>query len=263
MDERGFAQRQEEYLQRLRGLRLLDDDFMAKVFEDKACAELLLRIILKKNDLIVNEVHGQFSLKNLQGRSARLDVFATDSTGKVYDIEVQRSDRGAVAKRARYNAALIDANITEPGEEYQALNECYIIFITENDVIGEGLPIYHAERIVLETGKSFDDGQHILYVNAQIKDETELGKLMHDMWCVEAEDMHYSILADRVRYFKENEEGVAVMCRAMEEIRNDAAFMTRVEAIIGIMESFNVSVHDAMKALKIPESDYARYIAAI
>lgn len=263
MDERGFAQRQEEYLQRLRGLRLLDDDFMAKVFEDKACAELLLRIILKKNDLIVNEVHGQFSLKNLQGRSARLDVFATDSTGKVYDIEVQRSDRGAVAKRARYNAALIDANITEPGEEYQALNECYIIFITENDVIGEGLPIYHAERIVLETGKSFDDGQHILYVNAQIKDETELGKLMHDMWCVEAEDMHYSILADRVRYFKENEEGVAVMCRAMEEIRNDAAFKTRVEAIIGIMESFNVSVHDAMKALKIPESDYARYIAAI
>ncbi|MBR3795150.1 MAG: hypothetical protein IKK34_03865 [Clostridia bacterium] len=53
------------------------------------------------------------------------------------------------------------------------------------------------------------------------------------------------------------------MCRAMEEIRNDAAFKTRVEAIIGIMESFNVSVHDAMKALKIPESDYARYIAAI
>ena len=105
------------------GLRLLDDDFMAKVFEDKACAELLLRIILKKDDLVVNEVCGQLALKNLQGRSARLDVFATDSTGKVYDIEVQRSDRGAVAKRARYNAALIDANITEPGDEYQALND--------------------------------------------------------------------------------------------------------------------------------------------
>ena len=123
MEDMTFARQREEDLQRLRGFRLLDDDFMTKVFEDKACAELLLRIILKKSDLEVKEVNSQFSLKNLQGRSARLDVFATDSTGKVYDIEVQRSDRGAVAKRARYNAALIDANITEPGEEYQALNE--------------------------------------------------------------------------------------------------------------------------------------------
>lgn len=267
MDEMSFARQHEEDLQRLRGFRLLDDDFMAKVFEDKECAELLLRIILKKNDLIVKEVYGQLSLKNLQGRSARLDVFATDSIGKVYNIEVQRSDRGAVAKRARYNAALIDANITEPGDEYQALNECYVIFITENDVIGAGLPIYHAERMVLETGKSFNDEQHILYVNAQIKDETELGKLMHDMWCVEAEDMHYGILANRVKYFKENEEGVATMCRAMEEMRNETAertaFKTNVEAIGKIMKNFNVSVQEALKVLEIPESEYARYIAAI
>lgn len=263
MEDTTFARQREEDLQRLRGFRLLDDDFMTKVFEDKACAELLLRIILKKSDLEVKEVNSQFSLKNLQGRSARLDVFATDSTGKVYDIEVQRSDRGAVAKRARYNAALIDANITEPGEEYQALNECYVIFITENDVIGKSLPIYHAERVILETGDRFDDEQHILYVNAQITDETELGRLMHDMWCVEAEDMHYGVLAERVRYFKEDEEGVATMCRAMEEMRNDATFKARVEDIINIMESLHITVHEAMKVLKIPEADYARYIAAI
>ncbi len=264
MEEKSFAQQREEDLQRLRGLRLLDDDFMAKVFEDKACAELLLRIILKKNDLVVNEVYGQFTLKNLQGRSARLDVFATDSTGKVYNIEVQRSDRGAVAKRARYNAALIDANITEPGDEYQVLNECYVIFITENDVIGERLPIYHAERIILETGKSFGDKQHILYVNAQIKDETELGKLMHDMWCVEAEDMHYSVLAERVRYFKESEEGVATMCRAMEEMRNETAEATAFKTTLGLIKNVMLSgytAEDAMKLLRIPTNDYPKYLS--
>ena len=263
MDEKEFLRQREEDLQRLRGFRLLDDDFMAKVFEDKACAELLLRIILKKNDLIVKEVYGQLALKNLQGRSARLDVFATDSTGKVYNIEVQRSDRGAVAKRARYNAALIDANITEPGDEYEALNECYVIFITENDVIGAGLPIYHAERVIQETGKLFGDEQHILYVNAQIRDETELGKLMHDMWCVEAEDMHYSVLAERVRYFKENEEGVATMCRAMEEMRNDTEFRTRLNDIRNMIETFNLTVNEVMSAMKIPESERERYLAAI
>ena len=51
-------------------------------------------------------------------------------------------------KRARYNSSLIDANVTEPGEQYEALNESYVIFITENDVLGKGLPIYHIERMV-------------------------------------------------------------------------------------------------------------------
>ena len=35
--ELDFDRKHEEDLQRLRGLRLLDDDFMQKVFEDKAC----------------------------------------------------------------------------------------------------------------------------------------------------------------------------------------------------------------------------------
>lgn len=41
-----FEKKHQEDLQRLRGFRLLDDDFMTKVFEDIQCAELLLRIIL-------------------------------------------------------------------------------------------------------------------------------------------------------------------------------------------------------------------------
>ena len=51
LDKNELARQREEDLQRLRGFRLLDDDFMAKVFEDKACAELLLRIILKKKTI--------------------------------------------------------------------------------------------------------------------------------------------------------------------------------------------------------------------
>lgn len=40
-----FERKHAEDLERLRGFRLLDDDFMNKVFEDKACAEFLLQII--------------------------------------------------------------------------------------------------------------------------------------------------------------------------------------------------------------------------
>ena len=56
-----------EDLERLHNLRLLDDDFMTKVFEDKKSAELLLRIILNRDDLQVRESSSQYGIKNLQG----------------------------------------------------------------------------------------------------------------------------------------------------------------------------------------------------
>lgn len=152
-----FERKHEEDLQRLRGLRLLDDDFMNKVFEDTACAEFLLQIILQRTDLKVQRVHSQHDIRNLQGRSIRLDILAVDTTGRVYNIEVQCSDKGAGVKRARYNSSLIDANVTEPGDEYEKLNETYVIFITEQDVLGGGCPIYHINRTIRETGASFGE----------------------------------------------------------------------------------------------------------
>lgn len=191
---------------------------MCKVFEDKECAELLLHIILEREDLTVQEVKSQYEIKNLQGRSVRLDILARDEAGKYYNIEVQRSDRGAVAQRARYNSSLIDANITEPGEEYEKLNENYVIFITENDVLKRNLPLYHAERVILETQEPLNDGSHIVYVNSQIRDETKLGQLMRDFYCTNADDIGYRVLSERVRYFKEDEKGEYSMCKAIEEL---------------------------------------------
>ena len=85
--------------------------------------------------------------------------------------------------------------------------ETYVIFITERDVLKAELPIYHINRVLEETGVSFDDGAHIIYVNSQIKNETALGKLMYDFSCTNASNMNYPILAERVRYFKEDEKG--------------------------------------------------------
>ena len=77
-----FEEKHKEDLERLHNLRLLDDDFMTKVFEDTKCAEFLL----------------QYGIKNLQGRSVRLDILAVDQKNHVYNIEIQRSDHGAGVK---------------------------------------------------------------------------------------------------------------------------------------------------------------------
>ncbi|WP_251494096.1 PD-(D/E)XK nuclease family transposase [Otoolea muris] len=216
-----IGQKHQEDLQRLRGFRLLDDDFLTKCFEgDTASIELVLQIVLEKPDLKVLDVRTQVFVENLLNRSVRLDILATDSTGAKLNVEVQRSDKGAGRKRARYNSSMMDANLLKKGEDFDKLPETWVIFITENDVMGKGLPLYPVERCFLGTGERFEDGSHILYVNGAYRSDTPIGKLMHDFSCTDAADMYYGTLADRVRFFKESKEGIEIMCRAMEDMRN-------------------------------------------
>ena len=151
-------------------------------------------------------------------RSVRLDVLATNSVGHKFNIEIQRADKGAGRKRARYNSSMMDANLLEKGENFEVLPETFVVFITENDVIGKGQPLYRIERCFLETGESFDDGSHILYVNGAYRDESPIGRLMHDFSCTNPSDMYYGVLADRVRFFKESKEGIAGLASSLKEI---------------------------------------------
>jgi hypothetical protein len=218
-------QQHQEDLQRIRGFRLIDDDFMNACFDDNIeGTELILRIILNKPDLSVKSVKTQKVMKNLLGRDIWLDIDATDSEDTELDIEIQRADKGADRKRARYHSSILDAHLLKPNDDFKDLSETYVIFITENDVIGGNLPIYTIERQITNMGQPFNDGEHIIYVNGEDKNSaTELGKLMHDFFCTDPNDMHFKQLADKVRYFKEDEKGVAAMCKVMEDMRNEAA----------------------------------------
>lgn len=242
-----IQRKHQEDLERIRRFRLMDDTFMSKVFEDKKCAELLLHIILDRNDLIVQEVHGQYDINNLQGRSIRLDILAVDSTGKVFNVEVQRSNGGAVPKRARYNSSLLDANVTEPGDDYEKLCETYVIFITENDVLKSDLPIYHIDRVVRETGEYFGDDAHIVYVNAEIRDNSA----MHDFFCKDSRDMEYKVLAERVHFFKKDQEGVTTMCKAMEDMRKEERLETSIETAKILLKQGVLSYEQIAEATKL------------
>ena len=224
---------------------LLHDNFMKLVFEDKECTQLVLRIILEKPDLEVITVKSEYTVNSLRGRGVRFDVYATDSNNTQYDIEIQNDDDGAGYKRARYNSSMLDANITKPGDNLKNLKETYVIFITENDVIGKNLPIYHIDRMIKETGELFDDKAHIIYVNSRITDETALGKLMYDFRCKHAAEMKYKILSEKVRSLKETDEGVDRMCRAVEEygleLKEEGRAESRAEGEANMIERMKAS----------------------
>ena len=97
--------------------------------------------------------------------------------------------------------------------------DTYTIFILEKDFYGQGKAVYPIKRINLATGKSFEDGEHILYVNGEYRDDSAIGKLMHDINCTKADDMNFELMANRTRYLKENPKGVSEMCKIMEDMR--------------------------------------------
>ena len=90
---------------------------------------------------------------------------------------VQQKEDGATLNRARYYSGLMDMNTLEPGRDYEELRENYMIFLTEDDVLGHGLPIYHIDRNIGEVSEEFPDEALIIYINTSIQEDTELGRL--------------------------------------------------------------------------------------
>ena len=215
----------QQNLQRLQRLRPIDDDFMRCLLKDNIpLAQLILRIITNKPDLTITHCQTQKDLKRLAGaRSICLDAHAIDAQGKHYDLEIQRADKGASPHRARYHASVLDIENLNTQQPFNQLPDTYIIFITEKDPYHANQPIYPIQRINLATNTPFNDGQHILYVNAQYRDNTDLGKLMHDLNCTNPDHMYHHLLAQRTRYLKQNPKGVTQMCQIMEEMKKEAA----------------------------------------
>ena len=117
---------------------------------------------------------------------------------------------------------MMDVENLDEKQDYKELPDTYVIFITENDYYKAGKPVYIVQNMNLTLNQPFNDGAHILYVNGEYRDDSAIGKLMHDFNCMRAEDMHYDLLAEKTRYLKENPEGVSEMCKVMEELRNES-----------------------------------------
>ena len=248
-------QQLQESLTQLKNYRPLDDDFMRELFRNNwALAELVLRIITGIKDLTLIQQETQYDLKRLVGaKSICLDVFGKDNQQKLYDLEIQRADEGAVPERARYHSSAMDIEFLSEGQHFSELPTTYTIFITENDIFGAGKPIYHIRRMVTDfQNRPFADRSYILYVNGEYVGDDDIGKLMHDFRCTNADDMNFELMARATRYYKNTPEGVSYMCEVMEK---------RIKENVEIAE-YNQAVQMALEMLAdgtIPIEKIARF----
>lgn len=271
------CERNTEYLDAISRLKVIDDDFMRIVFKDKECLTQFLEIILERPIEII-EWHVQYDINNILGRSISIDVFVKTENHYI-NIEVQRDYTGANPRRARFHGSLIDASTSYPKEEWKDLPHMIIIFITEEDVLGYGLPIYHVHRTIDENNQIFDDGSEIIYINASIQEDNALGRLMHDFLCSETSDMHYEFLRKRVSYFKETEGGRKEMCEIWEEIKRKGKqegiqegiiegeargeMKGMVKSIQKLMSKKGYTLEEAFNFFDIPEEERSIYIQKI
>ena len=157
----------------------------------------------------------------------------------------------------------MDIENLDAGQDFDELPDTYTIFITERDFFGKGKAFYRIERINLDTNEPFNDGEHILYVNGEYRDDSDIGKLMHDFACWNPEDMNFDLLRDATRYYKENPEGVEIMCRAFEDTRNEAREQAYLDNIKSLMETLKLTAQQAMEALRIPVAEQSKYAAKL
>lgn len=214
----------EDYYHAIKNLTLMDDDFFNVCLNDNIKAiQLILNIILNRDDLQVKSVKTQYNLPQVNNRSVRLDIYAVDSSDKEYDIEIQRANDGAIPQRARYNSASLDARMLEPGYKCKEVRESYVIFITENDILKGGEPVYSIERTYEVEGNQvlFGDGSHIIYINGAYKGDSKIGRLLHDLRCPDPARMYYKELSDTITFYKENEKGVQIMCNVMQLLKEE------------------------------------------
>ena len=241
-------------LARVRAMRFFDDEFMSAAFSDDIkMTQFLIRILLNRNDLTVTKSMSQVQKTNLFGKSVKLDVVAEDIFKTEYNIEIQRVGTGAGARRIRYHQAMLDSHTLQKVGSYKDLPNLYIIFILEHDIFERGAPVYRVKKTLDITDSEgnnlpFDDDCNIMYINGEYNGDDALGRLMHDFSTSNADEMFYNELAERMRFLKQDEEGVKMASKIVEEYGD----LRAAEALQqGIQQGLQQkAVEDAIEFLK-------------
>ena len=141
-----------------------------KVMHNKRiCKRLIEKILgITIQSIEFPEAEKSISIRR-DSKSVRLDVYVTDNTGRVYDIEMQCTNPfdDELVKRTRYYQGMVDMDLIDKGMNYTDLNSTYIIFICTFDLFGLGYPMYTFRNICLEDNKlELNDGTTKLFLNS-------------------------------------------------------------------------------------------------
>ena len=191
-------------------LEIKDDFMFAKVMQDKKlCKKLLERLLQTKiRDIVYLEEQKSINIEK-DAKSIRLDVYIEDGN-RVFDLEMQTTDKRNLPKRSRYYQGMIDLNTIEKGENYKKLKESYVIFICTFDPFHQGKAQYTFENFCIEDKElKLNDGAKKIFFNAKDYINAEDEEIREFLKYVNGEKSDSSFvkeIEDRVAQIKASEE---------------------------------------------------------
>ena len=252
-------------------MTLMTDIFFEAFAEDVNAIQEMLRVILK-DELTVLNVIPQKQIRNLFGRSVRLDAVCKLSDDRIVEIEIQNEDNDDHVKRAFFNSAQIMVKNSQTGTKFEELPHVIVIYISGFDPFGNGLLIYHPQLVIKETEEVIDDGTEYIFVNTKADDGTKLARLMKRMQEREIADPEFPEITRKFNQLKNNEKGVNHMCQLMEEYTKDARAEGKAEGkaeglLLGKIEIYyndlKLTPTEIAKKLEITEDKVKELIASL
>ena len=284
----------EKLLQQIQTMNLFDDVFTAVIFKDEGACRHLVCELMQNPTLRLIAVRTQDDIPQLISKSPRLDIVAEDAEGTLYEIEVQRLEEPAPARRVRFYTSVMDSELLRKGVDYDKLPEVYLFYISKEDIWKKGLMKYEVQQYLLcgDEAILYDNGLHTIYVNAEIDDGTSLAKLMQYLKTAKAGDTSQGALSEYVNYLKSPEGGREVMgefekyfreegrkagveegrkagveegrTAGVEEGRKAGVEEGRKEGIINsvkaLMQNTKISAQEAMRMLSIPPEEQQKLL---
>ena len=235
-----------------------DDAMFQKMCEDIATCQEMISTFLE-DDVTVIEVVPQDSIMNLQGRSVRLDCLCQLSDGTYVVVEVQKADDDDHEERVRYNASVVTANKTPKSVKFRDVAKTISIFISKFDIFGDGLPIYHVDRVVRETQKVRKNGLTEIYVNAAVKKrDNALNANVSDLMALftDRDSLDYEkfpAFSKRKNTFTNTEEGVYEVCEKVEALIKQV----RMDDLFGYVVRGSMTLDSAAKEADLPPNEFA------
>jgi predicted transposase/invertase (TIGR01784 family) len=243
----------EEKIKLIAPLRPIDDIFFEVLATDKLVCQEIIRTILQDDKIIVEEVIVQDSLKNIYGRSVRLDALCILDNGTRCNVEVQRSDNDDHLKRARFNASSITVKDSVVSEKFESVKDVIIIYISQFDFLGKGLCTYHIDKVIRETGDIIDDGLSEIFVNTAIDDKSDIAELMKCFLQPKVNNPKFPELTRKTEEIKETGRGASTMCKFMEkymeESKAEGKAEGKIEATIKTAKKFSIADDAIIKTL--------------
>lgn len=253
----------EEKLEKVRLLRPIDDVLFEVLASKPGVCEEILRTIMCDPKLVVNDVIVQSSERNIYGKSVRLDALCVLGNKTKCNIEVQRADTDDHLRRARFNAASITVKDSNAGDHYENVLDVYIVYISQSDILHGEKTIYHIDKVIRENGEVIDDGEHEIFVNTAVNDESDIADLMACFMKPEFNDPKFPVLSSAMKDLKSTEGGISAVCEVMQYYENLAVKNALIDKIRNLMESFGMSAEQVMEGMKIPKEEQLEFLSLL